>query len=204
MMWWHTFAIGWASRRAALGAAVALALAISAGAGAADGHRSVDPELRARLKDAVSRAESFENRFAAQIWLMDMSERLEGRLPDAGQRLELLRQVHFEARRTDLSPELVLAVIEVESNFNRFAISSAGARGLMQIMPFWLDEIGRPDDNLFRPQTNLRFGTTILRHYLDREDGNLTRALARYNGSLGQTWYPERVFRALNRRWYTQ
>jgi soluble lytic murein transglycosylase-like protein len=92
----------------------------------------------------------------------------------------------------------------VESNFDRFAISSAGARGLMQVMPFWLDEIGRPDDDLFDIETNLRFGCTILRHYLDRERGDRVRALARYNGSLGQTWYPQRVFTALSQRWFQQ
>ncbi|MCP5149486.1 MAG: lytic transglycosylase domain-containing protein [Ectothiorhodospiraceae bacterium] len=134
---------------------------------------------------------------------MDMSGRLSARMPDPRERLVLLRHVHREASRTGLPPELVLAVIEVESNFDRFAISEAGARGLMQIMPFWLDEIGRPNDNLFHVATNLRFGCTILRHYLDRERGRLGRALARYNGSLGKTWYPERVFRAMRVRWFT-
>ncbi len=161
-----------------------------------------DPRLRAALLEAVEQGESFENRFVAQVWLLDMSQRLAPRVPDPEERLQLLRKVHQEASLAGLQPELVLAVIEVESNFNRFAISSAGARGLMQIMPFWLNEIGRPDDNLFHLRTNLRFGCTILRHYLDMENGNLTRALARYNGSLGQTWYPDRVFRAWTRNWY--
>lgn len=163
-----------------------------------------DPRLRAALLEAVELGESFENRFVAQVWLLDKSQRLAQRVPDPEERLQLLRKVHQEASLAGLQPELVLAVIEVESNFNRFAISPAGARGLMQIMPFWLDEIGRPDDNLFHIRTNLRFGCTILRHYLDMENGNLTRALARYNGSLGQTWYPDRVFRAWNRNWYEQ
>ena len=163
---------------------------------------SVDPRLRAALIEAVHHSESFENRYVAQVWLADMSGRLRPQLPDPEKRVRLLTMVHQEASLADLDPELVLAVIEVESNFNRFAISSAGARGLMQIMPFWLEEIGAPEDNLFDKRTNLRFGTTILRHYLDVENGNLTRALARYNGSLGQTWYPERVFRALEERWF--
>ncbi|WP_258868005.1 lytic transglycosylase domain-containing protein [Alkalilimnicola ehrlichii] len=154
--------------------------------------------------EAVESGDSFENRYVAEVWLMDMSHRLRSRIADPQQRIKLLRQVHFEANRVDLPPELVLAVIEVESAFNRFAISVVGARGLMQIMPFWLDEIGHPDDNLFDVSTNLRMGTTILRHYLDIENGDLTRALARYNGSLGQTWYPERVFDAMERRWYSQ
>ncbi|WP_353959915.1 lytic transglycosylase domain-containing protein [Aquisalimonas lutea] len=211
-MWWPTFAAccndsaGGRRRRhrgRILAAALLLACSLLAAA-AVPAREPVDPELRARLKEAVARSESFENRFAAQVWLMDMSQRLEPHIRDHGERLELLRQVHAEARRADLSPELVLAVIQVESNFNRFAISSAGARGLMQIMPFWLEEIGRPDANLFRVRTNLRFGTTILRYYLDRENGDLTRALARYNGSTGQVWYPNRVYRALNQRWYRQ
>ncbi len=162
----------------------------------------VDPRLRAALIEAVENGVSFENRYVAQVWLMDMSSRLERILPDPDERLQLLRMVHQEAYQADLEPELVLAVIEVESAFNRFAISSAGARGLMQIMPFWLNEIGRPEDNLFHTRTNLRFGATILRHYLDVENGNLTRALARYNGSLGQTWYPERVYKAWQNNWY--
>jgi soluble lytic murein transglycosylase-like protein len=108
----------------------------------------------------------------------------------------------MEASRAKLPPELVLAVIQVESNFDRFAISEAGARGLMQVMPFWLKELGRPDDNLFDAQTNLRFGCTILRYYLDREKGNRVRALARYNGSIGSFRYPNLVFAALRDKWY--
>ncbi len=163
---------------------------------------AVDPRLRAALIEAVHSSDSFENRYVAEVWLTDMSHRLRSRVSDPQERVRILTLVHQEARHAGLEPELVLAVIEVESNFNRFAISPAGARGLMQIMPFWLDEIGAGDDNLFHLRTNLRFGTTILRHYMDIEEGNLVRALARYNGSLGQTWYPERVFRAWEQRWY--
>ena len=163
-----------------------------------------DAELRQRVREAVLAADSFTDRFDAEVWLLDMSTRLAGmrlkRLA-ADQHAELLRLVHREATRTDLDPSIVLSVIEVESRFDRFAISEAGARGLMQIMPFWLDEIGEPDANLFTPRTNLRIGTTILRYYLDRERGNLRRALARYNGSLGSDRYPNLVFGALNRRW---
>jgi soluble lytic murein transglycosylase-like protein len=164
----------------------------------------VDSSLRDALVKAITSTDSFENRYAAEVWLMDMSRRLERKLPDPAYRLELLQLVHYEATRAGLQPELVLAVIEVESNFNRWAISSAGARGLMQIMPFWLKEIGRPDDNLFHVATNLRFGCTILRHYLDRSRGNLTEALARYNGSYGRYDYPKLVYRALDKRWYAQ
>lgn len=163
-----------------------------------------DEELRQRVRQAVHAADSFSDRFEAEVWLLDMSTRLAAmrlsRLPEE-QHVELLRLVHREATRADLDPSIVLSVIEVESRFDRFAISEAGARGLMQIMPFWLEEIGEPDANLFVPRTNLRIGTTILRYYLDRERGNLRRALARYNGSLGSDRYPNLVFRALNRRW---
>ncbi len=165
-----------------------------------------DPELRSRLIEAIRESSSFDDRFAAEVWLMDMSKRLERRIPDPLARLELLRMVHREATRSKLAPELVLAVIEVESAFDRWAISSAGAQGLMQIMPFWLKEIGHPDDNLFHLQTNLRMGCTILRFYLDKEKGNLTRALARYNGSLHikPNRYANKVFRALRRNWFVR
>ena len=161
-----------------------------------------DEELRRRLIAAVERADSFEHRFEAEVWLMDMSTRLKKILPDDAQRLELLRLVHREARNAQLAPELVLAVIDVESRFNRFAVSTSGAQGLMQIMPFWLDEIGKPGDNLFDVQTNLRFGCTILKYYLEREKGGMTGALARYNGSYGKPQYPQLVINALNKRWY--
>lgn len=161
-----------------------------------------DPQLRARLMQAVDAADSFEHPYDAEVWLLDMSSRLAGILPDESERLDLLRRVHSEARRAKLAPELVLAVIEVESRFDRYAISVSGAQGLMQIMPFWLDEIGHPDDNLFTVQTNLRMGCTILKYYLDMERGNLVNALGRYNGSLGRLDYPAKVIGALNRRWY--
>ncbi len=165
---------------------------------------AIDPVLRAKLEAAVSDSASFEDRFAAEVWLTDMSNRLDDIVPDHDERLTILKAVHAEALRADLPPELVLAVIEVESRFDRFAVSRAGARGLMQIMPFWLKEIGRPEDNLFHIETNLRFGCTILRHYLDRERGNLLKALARYNGSVGHRWYADRVFSKLSRKWYRE
>jgi soluble lytic murein transglycosylase-like protein len=163
-----------------------------------------DAELRTTLIEAIRSSDSFEDRFDAEVWLTDMSQRLQGRVKDPQERLTILRTVHYEARRAALEPELILAVINVESNFDRFAISSAGALGLMQIMPFWLDEIGQPEDNLMDIRTNIRFGCTILSHYLKREKGNLYRALARYNGSIGKRWYPNRVFKSLSSRWYKQ
>ncbi len=120
-----------------------------------------DPELLKRLREAAQEPASFSDRFEAEVWLKDMSTRLGNRVADPEERIAILKGVHAEAQRHDLAPELVLAVIEVESNFDRFAISYAGARGLMQVMPFWLDEIGRPNDNLFDIDTNLRMGCTI-------------------------------------------
>jgi soluble lytic murein transglycosylase-like protein len=160
--------------------------------------------MRQALMDAVNSSDSFKDRFDAEVWMSDMSRRLESRIKDPQERLTILKMVHYEATRAGLDPELVLALINVESNFDRFAISSAGARGLMQIMPFWLNEIGRPDDNLFNISTNLRFGCTILGIYLKREKGNMYQALARYNGSVGKRWYPDRVYIALSKRWYRQ
>jgi soluble lytic murein transglycosylase-like protein len=180
-----------------------LVLALAAGAppyAAPDGEP--DPALKALLKEAAKAPGSFGDRFDAEVWLMDMSYRLGERMPNNAERVEFLKTLHAEASRAGLTPELVLAVVEVESNFDRFAISRAGARGLMQIMPFWLNEIGRPEDNLFQISTNLRYGCTILRYYLDMEQGHLARALARYNGSTGRWDYPILVFNALDQRWY--
>ncbi|MDX1404391.1 MAG: lytic transglycosylase domain-containing protein [Woeseiaceae bacterium] len=169
---------------------------------AAIGQDQPDPELVELLREAASDTRSFDDQFHAQVWLTDMSARLERQVEDPEERIEILKRVHFEASRADLPPELVLAVIDVESNFDRFAISHAGARGLMQIMPFWLDEIGRPEDNLVHIGTNLRFGCTILKYYLDMENGDLKRALGRYNGSLGKRSYPNKVLDKLRLKWY--
>jgi len=167
-----------------------------------------DEELRALLVQAIADADSFSDRYEAEVWLMDYTSRLATRasdkIPDSSERVLFLKQVHHEAKRSALQPELVLAVIDVESRFNRWAISNVGAQGLMQVMPFWLREIGRPNDSLFDVRTNLRFGCTILKHYLKREQNNLPRALARYNGSLGSWKYPDLVFGALRNRWYTR
>jgi soluble lytic murein transglycosylase-like protein len=179
-------------------------LAPASPATAAPATPPVDPALRTLLKQAAAETDGFADRFDAEVWLTDMSQRLAKKVPDAKYRVELLRATHREAARAGLKPELVLAVIDVESSFNRFAISSAGARGLMQVMPFWLREIGRPGDSLFGIQTNLRYGCTILKYYLDKERGNLRAALARYNGSQGQGRYPARVNLAYQKRWFPQ
>ena len=174
------------------------------GRGLAATQERPDEELREILIDAINSSDSFEDRFDAEVWLTDMSQRLRSRVRNPQERLVILKTVHYEARRAALEPELILALINVESNFDRFAISSAGAQGLMQIMPFWLDEIGQPEDNLMDIRTNIRFGCTILSHYLKREKGNMYRALARYNGSVGKRWYPNRIFKSLSARWYKQ
>jgi len=160
-----------------------------------------DAALKLALRQAVEDTRTFDDPASAQAWLADMSNRLQYHIPNPFYRLELLRSIHEEATRTGLDPELVLAVVQVESGFDRFAISPYGARGLMQVMPFWKKEIGHPRDNLFHPQTNLRYGCTVLSHYLKQEKGNVGRALARYNGSLGMKVYPTKVFTALKTRW---
>ncbi len=163
-----------------------------------------DAELRQLLKGSINASDSFKDRFEAEVWLLDMSTRLSSKVKNTKTRLHLLRHIHYEARRAKLSPQIVLALIHVESNFDKYAISEAGARGLMQVMPFWLKEINDIGDNLFNIRTNLRFGCTILRYYLDKEKGNITRALARYNGSTGSYRYTTKVFSALDKYWRLQ
>ena len=169
---------------------------------AAFGQATPDPELREVLREAAGAADSFDDRFEAEVWLTDMSARLQRQVRDPEERMDILTRVHQEATFAGLAPELVLAVIEVESNFDHYAVSVAGAIGLMQIMPFWLDEIGRPADNLLHINTNLRYGCTILKFYLEKENGDLRRALGRYNGSLGQRKYPNKVIDKLTTKWF--
>lgn len=162
----------------------------------------VDAELRKRLITAIEQSSSFDDRFHAEVWLLDMSTRLKIRVKEQDRRLKLLRSIHREATKARLPPELVIALIDIESRFDHFAISKSGALGLMQVMPFWLKEIGHENDNLMDIDTNLRMGCTILRYYLDKEKGNIRRALARYNGSLGSWVYPDKVMSVLSRHWY--
>lgn len=157
--------------------------------------------LRRFLEATIAESAGFDDRFAAEVWLVDMSARLTPFVPDIDARLTLLRQIHAAAVRSELSAELVLAVIEVESAFDRFAVSRAGAQGLMQVMPFWRREIGRPDDNLTDNETNLSYGCRILQFYLQRENGALHRALAAYNGSSGSRRYSNKVQAAWKARW---
>lgn len=165
---------------------------------------TADPVLREKLKAALDQPLAFEDRFEAEVWLTDMAGRLAPKVPDPGERLEILTAVHREASRVGLPPEMILAVIDVESGFQRYAVSRANAQGLMQVMRFWLAELGMPGHALLDVQENVRMGCTILRHYYDLEKGNWTRALARYNGSLGSRAYPDRVFERLRSRWFRQ
>ena len=134
-------------------------------------------------------------------WLISMSRRLEKFIPDPIEREEFLRTVFYEATRAGLDPQLVLSVIQVESGFKKYALSHAGARGYMQVMPFWIEAIGHRDHNLFHLRVNLRYGCTILRHYLNKEKGDYFRALGRYNGSLGEITYPQLVFNKWQTTW---
>jgi len=162
---------------------------------------SVQAALSHAISDQAPAKSSFPNSMEAIDWLSEMSRRLERRVPDRESRLELLRAVHYEATRAGLDPQLVLGLIQVESGFRKYTVSSTGARGFMQVMPFWIKVIGRNEDNLFHLRTNLRYGCTILRHYLDIEQGDLYRALGRYNGSLGQPEYPNLVRGAWQKQW---
>lgn len=162
---------------------------------------SVQAALQKAVSDARPPASSFRDAMDAVDWLTEMSQRLERRIPNREYRLELLRAVHYEATRAGLDPQLVLGLMQVESGFRKYAVSSAGARGYMQVMPFWVKLIGQPEDNLFHLRTNLRYGCTILRHYLDIEKGDLFRALGRYNGSLGKPEYPNLVRAAWQKHW---
>lgn len=172
---------------------------------AADSPPDIDSQLRSVLLEAVEQAESFEDKFDAQVWLTDMSRRVARQLPDPDERLKILQIVHQHATQADISPELVLAVIDVESNFDRYAISSAHALGLMQVMPFWVDELEIGDGNfniLFDIEYNILIGVRILKYYLDMEQGDLVKGLARYNGSAGRRVYSDKVIQRLQSKWF--
>ena len=157
--------------------------------------------LQASIADRPAPRHAFTDSESAVDWLAEMSHRLEGRIPNFQTRVEFLRTVHFEAIHAGLDPQLVLAVIQTESNFRKYAVSRSGARGYMQVMPFWVGLVGSRDDNLFSLRNNLRYGCVILKYYLDREKGNLFRALGRYNGSLGRPEYPNIVIGAWRSVW---
>jgi soluble lytic murein transglycosylase-like protein len=161
-------------------------------------------DFRTLLQQTIQEANSFKDRFEAEVWLVDMAHRLRKYVKKEDERLTILKAVHREASRNQLNIQIVLSVIHVESLFDRFAISSVGAQGLMQIMPFWKKELNGSEDNLMAIDTNIRYGCTILKTYLKMEKGSYRHALARYNGSTGKNWYPERVFNAWQRYWYVK
>jgi soluble lytic murein transglycosylase-like protein len=182
---------------------IVIALCVLAGGQAQAGNQIYEPmsaSVRAALHKAVSDQAvpflAFSTPSDARTWLDAMSYKLERRIPDRQLREQFLVTVHYEAKRAGLDPQMVLGLIQVESAFRKYAVSTAGARGLMQVMPFWINVIGSADSNLFHLRTNLRFGCVILRHYIDIEKGDLYRALGRYNGSLGRPEYPNMVLAA--------
>ncbi len=162
-----------------------------------------DLELKRFLQNSLSRETLELDRYDAEVWLESMLSRMDIYELDKVEALEILHAVYREATASELEPDLVLAVIAIESGFKRFAISSAGAQGLMQVMPFWKNEIGRPDDNLMDIGTNIRYGCRILQYYMQRSGGHYSDALARYNGSYGKTRYPEKVLVAWKERWHS-
>lgn len=190
--------------RRALAALAGLLAAGTAFAGAQQ-YEPLSAAVQARLQRSISDTGaprlSFADPYEGEVWLATMSARLAKRMPDEATRTEFLTTVHYEATRAGLDPHLVLGLIQVESNFRKYALSSAGARGFMQVMPFWTNVIGSSDHNLFHLRTSLRYGCTILRHYLDIERGDMTRALLRYNGSLGKPG--DYAIKVLD-RWRTQ
>jgi len=163
--------------------------------------RQQDPELGKLLQQALTAGQCFEDKYDQQVWLAAMEPQLKRILEDQAERAEILYHVHCEAKRLQLPPGLIMSVIDVESRFDRWAVSYAGAVGLMQVMPFWPRELGMSNEELVRIPQNIRMGCTILKFYLDREKGDYTRALARYNGSVGRRNYSDLVLTRLANRW---
>jgi soluble lytic murein transglycosylase-like protein len=195
-----------ASRRIAR---IVLATLTAFAAAAAHAGAQIEEALSASVQNSLHRSVSdypaphleFATDVEGWSWLADMSSRLASKIPDWPSRRDFLITVQYEASRAGLDPQLVLGLIQHESNFRKFAVSSAGARGYMQVMPFWVRQIGDSQHDLFNLRTNLRYGCIILRYYIDRENGNLYRALGRYNGSLGRPEYPNAVIASMQRHW---
>ncbi|HWX30644.1 MAG TPA: transglycosylase SLT domain-containing protein [Steroidobacteraceae bacterium] len=193
--------------RRPLRANIACALVVLAGccalAGAAHADQQRDPELKALLQKIVGSSDCFADKFESEVWYKVMEPRLARLVPTHEARVDILDHVYCEAKRDpslQLPPDLVLALIEVESRFDRWAVSPAGAVGLMQVMPFWPRELG-VQNQLVRVAPNIRMGCEILRYYLRAENRNWSRALARYNGSAGRSTYPALVMRRWQRVW---
>lgn len=163
--------------------------------------RQQDPELKAVLQKAIIAGQCFTEKYDAEVWYKLMEPRLRKYVKDLGERIEILTNVYCEARHSQLPAELVLAVMDVESSFNRWAVSSAGAQGLMQVMPFWPEQLGMQRHQLVQVQPNIRMGCAILKFYYDRERRDVRKALARYNGSVGRRDYPDLVITRWTSRW---
>jgi len=162
-----------------------------------------DPELKALLQRIIGSADCFADRYESEVWYKSMEPRLAKFVPTHEERVEILDHVYCEAKRDpamEIPPDLVLALMEVESRFDRWAVSPAGAVGLMQVMPFWPRELG-VQNQLVKVAPNIRMGCEILRYYLRAEHRNWSRALARYNGSAGRTAYPALVMQHWERVW---
>ena len=160
-----------------------------------------DIELKQFLQHSLREQQITLDKYDAEVWLESMLSRMQRYKIERDEAMSILRAVYQEAKLSDIEPDLVLAVIAIESSFDRFAISPVGAQGLMQVMPFWKKEIGRNSDNLTDIAVNIRYGCKILQFYLQKSKGDLSEALARYNGSLGRTVYSEKVLVAWQRRW---
>jgi soluble lytic murein transglycosylase-like protein len=202
----HSCDRGWRAdprgRRRATVAALLCATQLAGPAARADAQR--DPELRAVVAQAIETADCFPDRYDSAVWYTLMEPRLRRIVKDDAERLQMLKTVYCETHRTDqqrLPPGLVLAVMDVESRFNRWAVSSAGAVGLMQVMPFWPEQLGMPRHELTQVESNLRMGCAILRFYLARERNDVRKALARYNGSVGRREYPDLVIVRWTQHW---
>ena len=187
--------------RARLGCGLLLAGLLAGGPAHAQKFSKPDPELIALVQQAETNTKEFADKYDEQVWLTDMSLRLADIVPDPDERIKLLKMIHSEASRAQVPPQLVLALIQVESKFDPYAVSRAGAVGLMQIMPFWLKLIGRPDDSLVHARTNLRMGCTILKYYMGKSHGDIREALQRYNGATVGIDYSDSVLKSLSRKW---
>jgi len=161
------------------------------------GNIELQPEEKERLRHDLQAKQDTPPDFEQVVWLKDMRQLIAKEVPDDHEAETIARWVYIYSQRFDLSPDLVLAVIKVESQFDHFAVSNVGARGLMQVMPFWKEELGSKSDNLFAIETNIRYGCAILHMYKDRYHG-LERALAAYNGSLGSRRYSNKIIAAMN------
>jgi len=183
-----------------------LLCAQSAALAGAQVYEPLATDVQTALSKAVSDRAPLISAFRSKVdevnWLSAMSRRLDMRIRDYKTRIAFLKSVHYEATRAGLDPQLVLGLIQVESGFKKYAVSRAGARGFMQVMPFWTKLIGTKGDDLFDMRKNIRYGCVILRHYLNIENGDLFRALGRYNGSLGRPEYPRAVESAWKHRWH--